>query len=66
LSVPILEELGSNLTDFTALRQTISSIKSNAWNSSHHPRKPLSAAADAYFTFLLGRWQAPKEQKTED
>jgi hypothetical protein len=58
LSVPILEELGSNLTDFTALRQTISSIKSNAWNSSRCPRKPLSAAADAYFTDPPPSWQA--------
>ncbi|WP_223162219.1 hypothetical protein, partial [Salinicola halophyticus] len=65
LSVPILEELGSNLTGFTALRQPISSIKSNAWNLFRCPRKPLSAAADAYFTFLLGGWQPPKEQKTK-
>ncbi|WP_210403280.1 hypothetical protein, partial [Salinicola sp. MH3R3-1] len=58
LSVPILEELGSNLTGFTALRQPIYSIKSNAWNPSRCPRRPLSAAADAYFTDPLPSWQA--------
>ena len=34
------EELGSDLTGFTALRQPISSIKSNAWLSSPLPPKP--------------------------
>ena len=34
------EELGSDLTGLTALRQPISSIKSNAWLSSPLPPKP--------------------------
>jgi hypothetical protein len=36
------EELGSDLTGFTALRQPISSIKSNAWLSSPLPPETLS------------------------